>query len=115
MDLLRSPTAPASDSYQLDLTPGQEAVDTGANTLLISDPSGTSTLITAPLARDARGNRIPVSLRLVNDEVVVALEPTAGQALAYPVLLDPSYLSERHRPRHRMVESRPIVCHDQGS
>ncbi|MEU4268207.1 DNRLRE domain-containing protein [Streptomyces sp. NPDC026092] len=89
--LLRSPAAPQSFSYKLDLQPGQTAIETGANGVLISDETNNVTLISAPAALDAKGQSIPVSLELTGDTITVALNPAAGQAVSYPVLLDPSY------------------------
>ncbi|MEU6930093.1 DNRLRE domain-containing protein [Streptomyces sp. NPDC046374] len=89
--LLRSAVAPKSYSYKLTLQSGQSAIETGDNGVLILDPSGNVTSVTAPTALDAKGQSIPVSLRLVEGNITVALNPGPGQVISYPVLLDPSY------------------------
>ncbi|MEV0494524.1 hypothetical protein [Streptomyces atratus] len=89
--LLRSTNAPKSYSYKLQLQLGQTAIETGENGVLISDQSGHVTIISAPVASDAKGNSVPVPLRLVDGNVNVTLQPDSGQVISYPVLLDPKY------------------------
>ncbi|MGW4698955.1 DNRLRE domain-containing protein [Streptomyces sp. NPDC004285] len=109
--LLRSPNAPTSYSYKLTLEPGQSAIETGDNGVLISDPTGNVTSITAPTALDAKGQSIPVTLRLVEGSVTVALNPGPGQVISYPVLLDPSYATNYMTgPEARYCLLNPIDC-----
>ncbi|MFJ8658479.1 DNRLRE domain-containing protein [Streptomyces sp. NPDC093795] len=109
--LLRSPNAPTSYSYKLTLEPGQSVIETGDNGVLISDPTGNVTSITAPAALDAKGQSIPVSLRLVEGNVTVALNPGSGQVVSYPVLLDPGYSTVYMTPaEQRYCVLNPIDC-----
>ncbi|MGW4376749.1 DNRLRE domain-containing protein [Streptomyces albidoflavus] len=88
--LLRSPDAPDSFTYRPVLQPGEQIVQGENNTLMISGShGGLTTFISAPLALDAKGDTIPVSLRLEGDDITVSLAPSAGQTISYPVLLDP--------------------------
>ncbi|MER7759677.1 DNRLRE domain-containing protein [Streptomyces sp. NPDC097619] len=109
--LLRSANAPTSYSYKLQLGSGQSAVETGDNGVLVIGTAGDVTSITAPVARDAKGQAVPVTLRLVGDEVTVALNPAPGQVLSYPVLLDPHYTSVFMTPAElRFCLWNPIDC-----
>ncbi|GAA2518896.1 hypothetical protein GCM10010393_59870 [Streptomyces gobitricini] len=89
--LLRSANAPRSYTYKVDLRPGQEITAVSDNTLMVSDPQGSlATFISAPLALDAKGNTVAVSMKLTGTDIVISLAPAAGQTVHYPVLLDPS-------------------------
>lgn len=90
--LLRSASAPRSFTYRPALRPGGEITVGTDNTMMISNPQGdVTTFVTAPLALDAKGNSIPVSMTLSGNGIVVSLAPASGQAVSYPVLLDPGY------------------------
>lgn len=90
--LLRSSNAPASFTYEPTLGPGEVITAGENNTMMISSPAGgLTTFITAPLALDAKGNTVPVTMALSGDDIVVSLAPATGQSVAYPVLLDPGY------------------------
>lgn len=88
--LLRGPSAPQSFSYTAGIRPGQEITAVSENTLMISDAQGDATaFISAPLALDALGRTVPVSMRLSGNDIIVSLAPAPGQTVAFPVLLDP--------------------------
>ncbi|MEU1223851.1 DNRLRE domain-containing protein [Streptomyces microflavus] len=88
--LLRGPTAPQSFRYSANIQPGQEITAVSENTLMISDAQGDATaFISAPLAMDAKGRTVPVSLSLSGSDIIVSLAPAPGQTVAFPVLLDP--------------------------
>lgn len=90
--LLRSASAPRSFTYRPARRPGEEITVGTDNTMMISNPQGdVTTFVTAPLALDAKGNSIPVSMTLSGNGIVVSLAPASGQAVSYPVLLDPGY------------------------
>jgi hypothetical protein len=58
---------------------------------MISDTnSDLVTFLSAPVAVDAKGDTVPVTMKANGSDVQVSLAPAAGQTLAYPVLLDPS-------------------------
>ncbi|MGX1887646.1 DNRLRE domain-containing protein [Streptomyces sp. NPDC055287] len=89
--LLRSADAPQSFAYKVNLQAGQELSAVSENTLMISDSQGgLATFVSAPLALDAKGNSVPVSMKTSGTDIVIALAPAAGQSVHYLVLLDPS-------------------------
>ncbi|MEF9907136.1 DNRLRE domain-containing protein [Streptomyces sp. P9-A2] len=88
--LLRSPNAPQSFTYTANIQPGHEITAVSENTLMISDAEGDATaFISAPLALDAKGETVPVSMRLSGNDIIVSLAPAPGQTVTFPVLLDP--------------------------
>ncbi|GEC06572.1 hypothetical protein SSP24_42270 [Streptomyces spinoverrucosus] len=90
--LLRSGNAPSSFTYRPTLRPGEVITVGEDNTMMISgSEGGLTTFVTAPLALDAKGNTVPVSMTLSGNDIVVSLAPAEGQSIAYPVLLDPGY------------------------
>ncbi|SPF04352.1 Cell wall-associated polypeptide CWBP200 [Streptomyces sp. MA5143a] len=90
--LLRSSDAPTTFTYQPALGPGQVITVGENNTMMISSAEGGLTsFITAPLALDAKGTTVPVTMKLSGDDIVVSLTPAPGQTVAYPVLLDPGH------------------------
>ncbi|MER5901265.1 DNRLRE domain-containing protein [Streptomyces mirabilis] len=100
--LLRSADSPKTFTYKVNLQPGQEISAVSDNTLMISD--GNSDLVTflsAPVAVDAKGDTVPVTMKANGSDVQVSLAPAAGQTLAYPVLLDPSGSSYTVTPAER--------------
>ncbi|MGW3291876.1 DNRLRE domain-containing protein [Streptomyces sp. NPDC001002] len=90
--LLRTAAAPTSYSYTVTLAEGQSISQDNDSTLIIGGTSTAPTvMISAPLARDAAGTAIPVTLTASGSTVTVSLSPAAGTSIAYPVLLDPSF------------------------
>ncbi|MFJ3222236.1 DNRLRE domain-containing protein [Streptomyces sp. NPDC086783] len=89
--LLRSADAPKSFTYKANLQAGQELSSVSENTLMISSSGGgLATFISAPTAVDAKGSTVPVSMHTSGSDIVIKLDPAAGQTVHYPVLLDPS-------------------------
>ncbi|MCX4531652.1 DNRLRE domain-containing protein [Streptomyces sp. NBC_01669] len=89
--LLRTANAPHSFTYTVDLQPGQEMTAVSENTVMIADgQEGFATFVSAPVAIDAKGNTVPVSMTTSGSAIVISLAPAAGQTVHYPVLLDPS-------------------------
>ncbi|WP_405988023.1 DNRLRE domain-containing protein [Streptomyces sp. NBC_00986] len=100
--LLRSANAPKTFVYKVKLQPGQEISAVSDNTLMIADAnSDLATFLSAPVAVDAKGATVPVTMKATGSDVEVSLAPAAGQTLAYPVLLDPSGSSYTVTPTER--------------
>ncbi|WP_405915553.1 hypothetical protein [Streptomyces sp. NBC_00728] len=100
--LLRSANALKSFVYKVALQAGQEISAVSDNTLMISDAnSDLVTFLSAPVAVDAKGATVPVTMKATGSDVEVSLAPAAGQTLAYPVMLDPSGASYTVTPAER--------------
>ncbi|HEY8979692.1 MAG TPA: DNRLRE domain-containing protein [Streptomyces sp.] len=100
--LLRSADAPKTFTYKVVLQPGQEISAVSNNTLMISDVnSDLATFLSAPVAVDAKGVTVPVTMKANGPDIEISLAPAASQTLAYPVLLDPSGSSYTVTPAER--------------
>jgi hypothetical protein len=85
--LLQSPNAPNSATYRLSLPEGASltAADDGGAEVSTGDQS--MLRIFPPVAMDAEGNGVPVSLEVSGDSFTVRAEPP--QDAVYPILVDP--------------------------
>lgn len=85
--LLQAPTAPHSQTYKLSLPYGatlSPSADGGAE---VAEGDRSSLRVFPPMAMDAEGNEVPVSLEVSGDSFTVRAAPQEG--VAYPILVDP--------------------------
>lgn len=100
--LLRSADAPQTFTYTANLQPGQQISAVSDNTLMIADDqSSLATFLSAPVAVDAKGDSVPVTMKATGSQIEISLAPAAGQNPAFPVLLDPSGASYTVTPAER--------------
>jgi sugar lactone lactonase YvrE len=87
---MRSPEAPRSQTFQLQLPAGAELRErsNGAIAVLAGEEI---LLVQEPTAMDAAGTSVPVKLTLSGDAVTVTAEP--GSSTQWPVLVDPIFES----------------------
>jgi RHS repeat-associated protein len=85
--VLRSQMSPERIVYHADLPSGAtlQAVDGGA--LIVRDGKALARVF-EPVARDAQGTAVPVTMAVSGDEIVVTVA-LRGRSVAYPVLVDP--------------------------
>ncbi len=88
-EVLKSASSPSEFRYELNLREGQSARQDG-DTVLISTGARADAVVTAPMAVDARGRAVPISLRLVDTALVMSVEHRDG-GYTYPVLADPEW------------------------
>jgi len=88
---LRSPDAPRSLTFHLSLPAGatlSSAPDGGAE---VKDGEDLLVGIPAPIANDATGAEVPVSLDVAGDAITLTVHP--DQSATYPILADPLFQS----------------------
>lgn len=88
-EVLRSLSAPTEFRYALRLGRAQVAVQDGQS-VLVRTGRRADAVITAPVAVDAAGVPVPISLRLDKNELVMSVDHR-GTAYTYPVLADPEW------------------------
>ena len=90
--ILRDSRAPRRFEYALTVTRGGGRVRQNGPAVEVLDQRGNAWLrLARPYAVDARGERVAVTARLDQGRLVLRVE--AGQAWAYPLLLDPGWLT----------------------
>jgi hypothetical protein len=88
---VRSPDAPRTQTYHLDLPSGANLVEADLGAEVVQ--AGQTILRVLPAsAIDATGSKVPVSMTVSGDDLVLTVSPQVGTA--YPVLVDPTFLPE---------------------
>ena len=85
--VLRSQLSPEQISYRV-LLPAGATLGAVAGTAVISRGGRTLARIPAPIARDAQGTDVPVSMTVLGDELVLSVTHR-DRSVDYPVLVDP--------------------------
>jgi RHS repeat-associated protein len=85
---LRSGRAPEELTLDLVLPEGAVAQKTAAGSVVITRDGETVSSVTAPIATDAQGSDVPVTMSLQGDRLIVSLAHRAAD-VAYPILVDP--------------------------
>lgn len=87
---LRSAESPEELRFALDLPPGALIKDDGgAGEVVITDGAGEPlALVQAPMAVDAQGTSVPVTMEVQGHELVLRA-PHKNAGFAYPILVDP--------------------------
>jgi hypothetical protein len=87
---LRSPDAPHSQTFALDVPSGANLTETDHGAEVI-EGGETLLAIKEPTAIDASGNSVPVAMQVTGDSITITASP--GPDTAWPVLVDPLYES----------------------
>jgi streptogramin lyase len=92
---LRSAASPQRLGFRVALPAGGRLVQRqprGAVALLVDGQRVGSVL--APVARDAAGTEVPVSMRVAGDRLVLTVDHATGSYL-YPIVVDPTFVEEQ--------------------
>ena len=89
---LRSPEAPRSEVFELDIPSGSTLVSSKEGGAEVLDADGETVLsVAAPWAMDAEGDQVPSDLTIDGHSIIVSVDPSADAT--YPILLDPVFES----------------------
>ncbi|MGC9670940.1 hypothetical protein ACNTMW_30885 [Planosporangium sp. 12N6] len=87
INVLRTQSAPTTQSYRLDLPAGVKLVPTGAGFTLVEENTGKITgMIEAPWAKDATGRDLPTNYQVDGSTLVQHTDVTGA---TFPVVTDP--------------------------
>ncbi len=86
---LRSPDAPHTQTFRLDMPPGAELEPTEDGGASVVKDGSPLLKVRPPTAIDAEGDTVPVSLSVSGDSIIVHAAPTTANE--YPLLVDPVY------------------------
>jgi DNA-binding beta-propeller fold protein YncE len=86
---LRSPDAPATQTFNLDLPVGASLEATEDGGAVVRDGGKTLVRVSAPTAIDATGAGVPVAMAVEGSSLTLTVSPDASTR--YPVLVDPLY------------------------
>jgi hypothetical protein len=89
---VRSAEAPSATTYELSLPAGAELKATRSGGAEVVQGDRTTMTIPPPSATDAAGEAVPVELEVSGDVMRVVASPSPE--VAYPVLVDPEFISE---------------------
>jgi tripartite motif-containing protein 71 len=86
---LRSPDAPRSQTYELDLPPDSTLTATEAGGATVTEGGEVLVGISPPTAIDAAGTDVPVDLDVQGHSLTLSVSP--DESTKFPVLVDPLY------------------------
>lgn len=89
MTTLRSPAAPRSQSFHVDLPEGAELRKADGGAEVVNADGDVEIRIQPPYALDAAGENVPVDMTVEGATVKLSIDP--GEADQYPILIDPIY------------------------
>jgi hypothetical protein len=92
---IRSAEAPTRTTYELTLPAGAELRATKEGGAEVVEGDRTTVLIPPPTATDAAGDPVPVEMTVSGESLAVQVTPDLSTA--YPVLVDPTYITEGWR------------------
>jgi streptogramin lyase len=86
---LRSPSAPKSQTFHLELPTGAAMARTQAGGAVVTSGEETLLEVAPPTAVDAAGQQVPAELTVSGHSLILAASP--DQDTVYPILVDPLY------------------------
>ncbi|HEV7771225.1 MAG TPA: hypothetical protein VGO66_11295 [Solirubrobacterales bacterium] len=86
---LRSADAPRSQTFDLQLPDGASLVSDGEGGARVNHAGAQLLSVPAPMAIDAEGQAVAVSMDVSGDSLILHVSPDASSA--YPILVDPLY------------------------
>jgi RHS repeat-associated protein len=96
--VLRSRLSPQEIRYRMTLPPGAVLRAEGGGAV-VSRGDVALARIPAPVARDAQGSPVEVSMAVSGDELVLSV-PHRGHSLDYPLIVDPSIINITEKSEH---------------
>ena len=90
--LLRSVESPQQLEYKVGLPQGASLIqeEEGSGAVRVVDDGQTLAVVVPPTARDAEGTTVPVSIKLLSDNVVAVAVATFGEgSYRFPIAVDP--------------------------
>ncbi len=95
--LLRSPHSPRTLYYKVGMPAGGALRQQPDGSVRVVAHHHTLGRVTPPLAQDASGAEVPVTMSVEGDSLVLHIESAAGE-VQYPVAVDPGYAQETQLP-----------------
>jgi RHS repeat-associated protein len=110
---LRSPRSPQELRYAVSLPRGASLVSTSSGAVRVVRNHAVLGQILPPVAMDAQGSAVPVSMRVVGSSVVLEVLHR-DRAFAYPILVDPEVQVALTQSSGSWSEFGPLFPQDQG-
>jgi RHS repeat-associated protein len=106
--VLRSRLSPQEIRYRVTLPPDAvlQAEDGGA---VVTRGGVALARIPAPVARDAQGSQVAVTMTVSGDELVLSV-PHRRRSVDYPLMIDPSFILITEKSEHWKLFTTPRFC-----